>query len=97
MSELFKSAISNWVGSTVAAASDQTTATSQGSHSESNPFVGQTVDLDNKRIRIERVIAEGKCTRPYEANGLITQFLFTPCYLCCLMSPLPGSLDTGVC
>lgn len=60
MSELLKSAINSLIGSAVSAASDQTTASNAGSHSESNPFVGQTVDLDTRRIRIEKVIAEGK-------------------------------------
>ena len=64
MSESFKSAISSWISALVNGASDQTAASGSTSHPESNPFVGQTVNLDKRKLRIEKVIAEGEllCT-----------------------------------
>lgn len=56
MSEYFKSALSN-ISSTFSSSSDDN---DRASSNTDNPFVGQTVELEGQRLRVERVIAEGK-------------------------------------
>lgn len=58
MSEYFKSALNN-IGSTLVGAT-ASFGVSDGDTRQDNPFLGQTVDLKGHKIRIERVIAEGK-------------------------------------
>lgn len=59
MSEYFKSvssALSN-IHSTFSSSGDP----ERPGSSTDNPFVGQTVELEGQRLRVERVIAEGEC------------------------------------
>lgn len=55
MNDLFKSALSN-ISSTFAGTTSD--ADQHGGNTE-NAFVGQTVELEGQRLRVERVIAEG--------------------------------------
>lgn len=83
MSEYFKSAFSNLSSQLVGAASsavsgNQWSSDQHGndSHQQENSFVGQTVELKGQKIRIDRVIAEGRFqpTTPL--------FLFLSFFLC---------------
>ena len=56
MSELFKSAFNNSSANWANNAGDP----NQRDSSQENPFVGQNVDLNGQKLRVERVIAEGK-------------------------------------
>ena len=67
MSEYFKSAFSNFSSQLVGAASsavsgNQWSSDQHGndSHPQENSFLGQTVELKGQKIRIDRVIAEGR-------------------------------------
>ena len=56
MSELFKSAFNNLSANWSNNAGDL----NQRDSPQENPFVGQNVDLNGQKLRVERVIAEGK-------------------------------------
>lgn len=60
MSKLFKYAINNWMGSTLVNGASDLVSVASSQVTQTNPLVGQTVDVDKRKIRIEKVIAEGK-------------------------------------
>lgn len=67
MSELLRSALSNISSNWGASATND-----DAGHSEQeNEFVGETIDLKGHRLRVERVIAEGKSINVVKMNECV--------------------------